>query len=334
MRLQCSPHHANSTLYPFVELLKHQLGWTPERDREPAELQAYLAQLGCDGELERAILANLVSGTDQAALATLTASQLADYTASLLARIVLAHARAGPAAVLVEDVHWADPTTIDLLQELVAAIVDRPVFLLMTGRPETAGILSQHGHVTSIRLARLPKSECNELIDRMTHVAPISESARSLILDKADGIPLFLEELTKLVLSADAAQLRNPAVPESLTHLLAAQLDKLGASRVVAQAASVIGRSFSYALLAAVCSLPDEEVEGALDQLVAAGVLVKEAGLGANQFSFRHALLRDAAYGTLLEQPRRALHYRVSSVLTDFFPEVAGERPEVVARHS
>jgi hypothetical protein len=167
----------------------------------------------------------------------------------------------------------------------------------------------------------------------MLSAATLSAASRSAILDKAEGIPLFLEELTKLLLAGDENRSREPPIPESLSDLLASQLDRLGATRSVAQMAAVIGRQFTRGMLSVAAGYPEEDVDTALDQLIAAGVLVRDGPEGSNAFSFRHALLRDAAYWSILDHSRRELHYRVGSVLADSFAELAMEHPEIVARH-
>jgi predicted ATPase len=298
IRLQCSSHHTNSTLYPCIELIKSQVGSgaaegvLPER-----QLSALLARFHLNEPLDGALLGVLLYGKAPEILASLSASQRKDLTLKLLTRLLCIQVKRRPTVLLVEDVHWADPTTIELLQDVLRMAADIPLFVLLTSRQDPAPSFAQRTSLTSIRLTRLPKRQCNELIDRMLNAAPLSSTARAMILDKAEGIPLFLEELTKLFLASDENCLRDSPIPESLSDLLASQLHKLGSTRGIAQAAAVIGRQFGRDMLARACGYTDEDTDTALDQLVAAGVIVREGPDGSPSFSFRHALLRDAAYG-------------------------------------
>lgn len=334
LHVQCSSHHTNSTLYPFVELIKGQIEALPAAAAPDEErLDAYLGAFGIvDQPLQRAVLAALISEAADEALSALSASQQKDLTLSLLTRLLQNQVAQRPTVLLVEDIHWADPTTIELLQDLIRLAASNRLLVLQTSRDDVVPGRASQSNVTCIRLTRLPRRECNELIDVTLNAAPLSCAARAAILEKAEGIPLFLEELTKLFLGADEHRLRGAQIPESLSDLLASQLDRLGSSRSVAQVAAVIGRQFTREMLALAAGRA-ERVDTALDQLIAAGVLVREGPVTANTFSFRHALLREAAYGSILDQARRELHYRIGGLLVDSFPEVAVEHPEVVAGH-
>jgi class 3 adenylate cyclase len=331
LRLQCSPHHANSTLYPLIAFFRDLLGVSAE-DAGPRRLQAFLAEAGVAGEADQALFEALVAGAEPPCLDLLSASQRKDLTLKLLTRLLLDQADRAPTALLVEDVHWADPSTLELLQEVVRSASSRRLLVLLTSRPGGAPGFAQ-SDVSSIQLARLPRQACNALIDRMLDAARLPPAARVLILEKSEGIPLFLEELTKLFLASDAGRLDDRRAPESLSDLLSSQLDRLGATRSVAQVAAVIGRAFPREMLAQACGRSATEIDTAIDQLLAAGILVRSGGDGAEAFTFRHALLRDAAYGSLLDPARRALHHKVADLLVDGFPEIAADNPEIVAGH-
>jgi hypothetical protein len=332
LRVQCSPHHTNSTLYPFIELINSSVRAADHPGAE-LELERFLERFGLGEPLDRALLRALVSQSGEEGLEALSASQKKDLTLKLLLRWLSFQIGAQPTVLLVEDIHWADPTTLELLQDILRLSARMPLLVLITSRGELGSSWVQQTNVTSIRLTRLPKNDCNELIDRLLSATSLSSSARSLILDKAEGIPLFLEELTKLLLAGDASRSRDSLIPQSLGDLLISQLDKLGATRRVAQMAAVIGRQFTRELLAHACGYAGEDIDIALDQLIAAGILVRVSPESTNAFSFRHALLRDAAYESVLDHSRRELHYRVGTVLVDLFPEVAIEHPELIARH-
>ncbi len=333
IRLQCSSHHANSTLYPCVELLKSGIGGAAEGAPLERQLALFLARFDLAGPLDHALLDTLVSGTTHEQLSPLSASQRMDLTQQLLLRLLCAQVERRPTVLLVEDIHWADPTTLELLRDVVRLAERMRLLVLLTSREDPAPNFAQRTSLTSIRLTRLPRKECNELIDETLSTAPLSAGARGTILEKAEGIPLFLEELTRLFLAADESALRDAPIPESLSDLLASQLDRLGSTRGIAQAAAVIGRQFSRDMLALACGYPQEETDTALDQLVSAGVIVREGSDASPTFSFRHALLRDAAYGSMLVHSRQRLHQSVGRLLVESFPELANDHPEVIAGH-
>lgn len=332
LRVQCSAHHSTSALFPVVEQLKARLGLAQGRDPDPVVARV-LGRLGMDDDVDRALLTELISVEGAQDALDLSASQRKRLTLSLLTRLVIRLANVRPTVLLVEDVHWADPTTLELLHELVEAAAHTRLFVLVTSRPEGAPKFSQQTNVTAVRLARLPREDCSALIDGMVRVNRLSSASRALILERAEGIPLFLEELTKLLLAVQPLDPNRPAVPESLSDLLAAQLDRLGPMRPVAQVAAAIGRAFPREMLALAWGHSDAEVESALDQLLAAGILVRDRSDAAQTYAFRHALLRDAAYRSLLEPARRRLHLQVGNMLIESFPELAAEQPEVVAHH-
>lgn len=332
LRLQCSPHHTNSTLYPFVELIKREIAEANEHGGSlEGRLDDFRRQFDLDRPLDGALLDALLARSENEALRSISAGKQKDLTLGLLTRMLAAQASSRPTAVLIEDVHWADPTTLELVQDVLRMASSTRLLVLLTSRQELqAGCVPQ---TTSIRLTRLPRRESNELIDRMVSDARLPADARTLILEKADGVPLFLEELTKLVLGADERRMRESRIPESLSGLLTSQLDRLGRTRSIAQLASIVGREITAGTLALAASCPVREIEMALDQLAAAGIMVRAGREDSEVFSFRHALLRDAAYGSILEPTRRELHLRVARLLIASFPQIVAAHPEVIAHH-
>ena len=333
LRVQCSPHHTNSALFPVIALIKARFGLSQEWRDVGARMALALRRLGLDDALHRALLTELIRAQDAPDAGNLSASRRKDLTLKLLTRMILCLARIRPTVLLIEDVHWADPTTLELLQELIEATAAKRVLVLLTSRLDGASSFAQQPNVTAIRLVRLPRADCNTLIDMMATTSELSSDSRALILERAEGIPLFLEELTKLLLVIQPLDRSSPVVPESLIDLLTAQLDRLGATRRVAQIASVIGRTFSRHMLASVTGYADTELEGTLDQLLAAGMFIRDRGEAEETYSFRHVLLRDAAYRSLLAPTRRALHLQVGNALIEGFPALAAEHPELVAHH-
>jgi predicted ATPase len=226
--------------------------------------------------------------------------------------------------VLCEDVHWADPTTRELLDQVIDRVRCRSVLLIATFRPEFAPPWASDRHVSTLSLGRLDRGPAAALVGEVIGGETLSPELVASILERADGVPLFLEELTRAVLASTAAE-AVPLVPATLQGSLLAQLNWLPEARNVAQVAVVIGREFPYDLLAATVGRPEEELRQALDQLVAAGICYGSIPSGHETYMFRHALLRDAAYESLLKSRRRELHARVAEVVAD--------EPELLAHH-
>ena len=254
-----------------------------------------------------------------------------------------AAARQNPVLMIFEDAHWTDPTTQEFFGRVVDRIRTLRVLLLVTFRPEFEAPWIGRPHVTTLTLDRLAERDVDAMIDRVGGNNRIPAAIRQDIKERADGIPLFVEEMTKAILEAgsDGEAWRTIgtvpppalAVPASLHASLMARLDRLGAAKEVAQVGAAIGREFSHALLAAAAGKPEAELGSALDRLINAGLLFRQ-GFGPNAtYLFKHALVQDAAYGTLLREPRRALHARIADVLQTRFTEIAESQPELLARH-
>jgi len=246
--------------------------------------------------------------------------------------------------MIFEDAQWADPTSLELFGRGVNRIANLPVLLLVTFRPEFEPSWIGQPHVTSLTLNRLTRREVEGLIDRVAGNKPPAANVREDIIERTDGVPLFVEEMTKAVLEAEsqhaaehmAAGIPSSAVtvPATLHASLMARLDRLGGSaKEVAQIGAAIGREFSHALLAAVVGKPEAELQAALDRIVAAGLLFRQGVPPHATYLFKHALVQDAAYGTLLRDPRRALHAQITDTLESQFADIAENQPEVLARH-
>jgi predicted ATPase len=245
--------------------------------------------------------------------------------------------------MIFEDAHWTDPTSLELLGRVVDRIATLRVLLIVTFRPEFEPPWIGRPHVTALTVNRLAQRNIEAMIDRVVGNRPIPASVRQDIIERTDGIPLFVEEMTKAVLEAASesearrtvAAVPSPAlaVPASLHASLMARLDRLGPAKDIAQIGAAIGREFSYALLATVLRKPEVELSSALDRLVAAGLLFRQGVPPHASYLFKHALVQDAAYGTLLREPRRALHARIAEALETQFTEIAEKQPELLARH-
>ena len=251
--------------------------------------------------------------------------------------------RTKPVLMMFEDAHWTDPTSLELFSRAVDRIAGLRVLLIVTFRPEFAPPWIGRSHVTALTLNRLAQRDINAMIDRVVGNKMLPMSIRQDIIERTDGIPLFVEEMTKAVLEAEgegeaqqtAAAVPSPAlaVPASLHASLMARLDRLGPAKEVAQVGAAIGREFSHPLLASVMRKPEAELGSALDRLIAAGLLFRQGVPPHASYLFKHALVQDAAYGTLLREPRRTLHARIAETLEGEFAEIAESQPELLARH-
>ena len=246
--------------------------------------------------------------------------------------------------MIFEDAHWADPTSLEAFGRTVDRIATKGVLLIATLRPEFAPPWIGQPHVTALTINRLTRREIEAMIDRVVGNKSLPANIRQDIIERTDGIPLFVEEMTKAVLEAGSeeeaaeravAAIPSPtvAVPPSLHASLMARLDRLGPAKEIAQIGAAIGREFSHALLAAVARKPERELNTALDRLIAAGLLFRQGVPPHAAYLFKHALVQDAAYGTLLREPRRTLHARIAETLESDFADIAENQPEVLARH-
>jgi hypothetical protein len=249
-----------------------------------------------------------------------------------------------PVLMILEDAHWADPTSLEVFGRAVDRIANLGVLLLITFRPEFGASWVGQPHVAALTINRLTRNEVEVMIDRVGGSKPLPADIRQDVIERTDGIPLFVEEMTKAVLEAEsrsaadhtATVISSPAlaIPATLRASLMARLDRLGGSaKEVAQIGAAIGREFSHALLAAVTRKPGADLEAELDRLIAAGLLFRQGVPPHTVYLFKHALVQDAAYGTLLREPRRALHARIAETLEGQFANIAEMQPELLARH-
>ena len=251
--------------------------------------------------------------------------------------------RQNPVLMMFEDAHWTDPTTLELFGRVVDRIRTLRVLLLVTFRSEFQAPWVGRPYVTALTINRLGERDISAMIDRVVGNKVLPANIRQDIIERTDGIPLFVEEMTKAVLEAEsqravehlAAAVPSSAlaVPASLQASLMARLDRLGPAKEVAQIGAAIGREFSHALLAAVVRKPQAELVSALDRLIDAGLMFRQGTPPHATYLFKHALVQDAAYGTLLREHRRALHARIAEALERQFAEIAESQPELLARH-
>ena len=273
----------------------------------------------------------------------LTPEQRRQRTLEALVSQMEALTRQNPVLMIFEDAHWTDPTSLEVFGRVVDRVRSLRALLIVTFRPEFDPPWVGRAYVTFLAINRLAEREILAMIDGVIGNKPLPANIRQDIIERTDGIPLFVEEMTKAVLEAEsqgavehlAAAVPSSAlaVPASLQASLMARLDRLGPAKEVAQIGAAIGREFSHSLLAAVVRKPETDINSALDRLFHAGLLFRQGVPPHATYLFKHALVQDAAYGTLLREPRRALHARIAETLEDQFAEIAENQPELLARH-
>ncbi|RWA97374.1 AAA family ATPase [Mesorhizobium sp.] len=342
LRYFCSPHHQDSALHPTIAQLERAAGL--ERDDPPErKLDKLAALLAPASPEDGALLAELLSLPTEGRFPPLqlTPQRKKEKTFDALLRQLEDLARQGPVLMLFEDVHWIDPSSRELLDLVVERVPLLPVLLLLTFRPEFQPPWTGQAHVTVLVLNRLDRREGAALVERVVGTGELPSDVVAEIIERTDGVPLFVEELTKAVLESGNARtvLSRAAatalnVPATLHASLMARLDRLGSTvKEVAQVGAVLGREFSYELLAAVAQRNAADLNGALDQLVGAGLVFCRGTRPLATYLFKHALVQDAAYGTLLRAKRQELHKRVADVLEEKWTEITDAQPELLAHH-
>ena len=339
--LQCSPYHADTAFFPFVQQITHAAGIT-SNDAVEDRLNKVATYAKHDLKIA-SLLASLMGldGTMRYEPLDGTPAELRTMTMQVLVDMFLADAMQIPLLMVVEDLHWVDPTSLELLDQIVAEAGHRKVLILATSRPVTAYAFSTPDMDTTLELSRLGQDEFHEMIARLTGDNSLPREIVKVIVKRTDGVPLFVEELTKTILESDAlvedagryhikGLLGDIAIPATLHDSLMARLDRLGDTKEIAQIAACIGREFSYALMARICDLPEELLAIALDKLTTAD-LIQRAGEGSHAiYIFKHALVRDAAYNSLLKDVRRKYHQRIlTATETDM-----DTTPEFLAIHA
>ena len=346
LRYFCSPQHTDSMFYPIIGQMERAAGLAHDDSRQVRldKLEAVLAQSSTSMR-DAALFAEMLSLANDGRYPALELAppQRRQRTLEALVSRIVALTRSSPALMVFEDVHWIDPTSMEVLGRMVDRLASLRVLLIVTFRPEFAPPWVGRAYVTALTINRLAQREIDAMIDHVVGKRFLPESLRKDIVGRTDGVPLFVEEMTKAVLEAEsegeaqraagAVPAPVPAVPASLHASLMARLDRLGPAKQVAQIGAVIGREFSYALLDAVARWEVAELNAALDGLTEAGLLFRQ-GFATNAiYLFKHALIQDAAYGTLLRGPRRALHARIVETLEYQFTEIAENQPELLAHH-
>jgi class 3 adenylate cyclase len=346
LRYFCSPQRADSAFHPIIGQMERAAGLAYD-DKPQAKLDkldAVLAQTSTSPR-DAALFAEMLSLPNDGRYPALELApeQRRQRTLETLTSQLAGLARQRPVLMIFEDVQWVDPTSLEVLGRTVDRIKTLPALLIVTFRPEFNAPWVGQSHVTSLTLNRLGEREAAAMIAHLLGNKELPADVLAEIVERTDGIPLFVEELTKAVLEAESegaarrtvAAVPSPAlaVPASLHASLMARLDRLGPAKEVAQIGSAIGREFSHALLVLVARKPEAALGSALDHLIQAGLLFRQGVPPHASYLFKHALVQDAAYGTLLREPRRALHARIAETLESQFAETAESQPEILARH-
>jgi class 3 adenylate cyclase/predicted ATPase len=346
LRYFCSPQHTDSAFYPIIGQMERAAGLAHDDTGRVKldKLDALLAHASTSMQ-DVSLFADMLSlpGNGRYPTLDMTSEQRRQRTLEALVSQVDALSRSTPVLMIFEDAHWTDPTSLEAISRVVDRLRTLRVLLIVTFRPEFDAPWIGRPNVTALTLNRLGNRDIGAMIDAVIGNKRLPPNVRQDIIERTDGIPLFVEEMTKAVLEAGSedAALLTPAgipsaalaVPPSLQASLMARLDRLGSAKEVAQIGAAIGREFSHAMLAAVARKLESELASALDRLIATGLLFRQGVPPHARYLFKHALVQDAAYGTLLREPRRALHARIAETLEGQFAEIAESQPELLARH-
>jgi len=345
LRYFCSPGRSNSALYPIISQIERAAGFEHEDSSQSkqAKFDALISRISTTAE-DRAVIADLLSlpsAGDEAKVGF--PQQRKQKTQETLLRELERLARAKPVLITFEDLHWADPTSVEILGRMIEGIQRMRVLALISFRPDFVPPWIGQQQVTLLMLNRLNPRDVETIVEQIAGRETLPTDVMQEIVERTTGVPLFVEELTKAILEAGATELRArvalssvPApreVPATLNASLMARLDRLGSAKEVAQIGATIGRQFSYELLAAVARLGDSELTACLDRLVQAGLLFRAGTPSSPHFLFKHALVQDAAYAALLRGRRQDLHARIALILEEQFQETREKHPELLAHH-
>jgi class 3 adenylate cyclase/predicted ATPase len=342
--LECraSPYTQESALHPVVELLRQALNLRADAPDQAnlARLEAGLENAGFEPAAAVPLMARFldVSLPDPGMEPALSPEGQRKQTLAMLVEWLLRLGRFQPAVLLMEDLHWMDPSTLELLGEILDQIPQTQVLLLVTYRPDFEPSWGARSHLTPMLLSRMTRAQLADLVRKAAQGRELPEAWVEGVVRHSDGVPLFAEELTKTILESTpepAARGETPElrIPETLQDSLMARLDALGPVKELAQLGSVLGREFSYDLLLAVSPLRQDELQRALDRAEREELFYRRGAPPDASYMFKHALLRDAAYQSLLHQAQRRIHRRVAETLVERMPQLAKDQPGLVAHH-
>jgi class 3 adenylate cyclase/predicted ATPase len=343
---QCSPHHISSPFFPIIEQLEHAARFerADSAKAKGTKLQALFAEAGAATPADIALFATLLSTpvAESNPSPTLSPQRQRALTIAALVRWIQQLSLVQPVVIKIADAHWIDSSTLELFTRCIASIKTARVLVLCTFRPEFSSSWSAESHVTMLHLDRLSREHTRTIIYDVAAGRKLPCPLQEQIVSRADGIPLFAEELTKAVLESgrlagtDARHTMDSSaavIPTTLLGSLTARLDRLGPSKEIAQFAAAIGREFSCRLLAAIAPLPPSGLQSALDHLVASGLVCVRGNPPDATYTFKHALIQDAAYATMVRSKRQQLHRQIADCLLANFPATVAAQPETIAHH-
>lgn len=343
LRYQCSPHYMNSALYPIIVQLEQAAQFTAHdnTDTKLAKLKVLLHEPDTVSGEDVASLASLLSLSregDRSLLELQSQQQREKTLAALLNRFEQLSSRL-PMLAIFEDLHWVDPSTLELLDRLIERAERLPILLLLTFRPEFSATWTEQTHVSLMALKRLSRRQSGVLVERVAGTNGLAADVQAEIVTRSDGVPLFIEELTRAVLESEESDVAHTAheklilVPSTLQDSLMARLDRLGPGKHVAQIGATIGREFTVELLRRVSDHAQSSLENGLQELVDAGLVYRRVTDTEGPYTFKHALIQDAAYNSQLRRTRRELHSRIAQALERIDGPTTEAAPELLGHH-
>lgn len=344
IEFRCSQYHQSTGFFPAVEYLTRLLDLEriPTSSDRLKVIEHYLSELGLGSPVEVTLLASLLSVPmdDRYPPLGVTPQRQKEMTDDFLRKWLRELSRRRPTLFIIEDLHWVDPTTLDLIKGHVENFEVGRLLTILTFRPEFQTPWRSFPHQTQIALSRLTKRQIADLMKRSAKRQDIPESVVQQVVERTDGVPLFIEEFTNLVVESgmlDGSVVSDAfvrqTIPATLQDLLIARLDRMASNPDVVQLASAIGREFPYSLLAAASDLPKNELQTELNKLVSAEVLFQKGRIPDAKYIFKHALIQDSAYRSLLKKRRQHFHLKIATALESYFPDVVESQPELLAQH-
>jgi class 3 adenylate cyclase/predicted ATPase len=348
LRLQCSPYYVNSAFWPSIDNFERALKFGREESPESKldKLEALIVTHYGRPLADVRFVASLLSipCEERYGSVSTTPQKHKDETLRTLVDLSEAAARKQPSVMLVEDLHWADPTTLEVMDLLINRVKAMPLLVVLTHRPEFQSRWSNHGHVTGLNLAKLTRAQSAAMVSKVAGGKALPGDLLEQILAKTDGVPLFVEELTKSILESGglkevgerydyAGSAHEISIPTTLRDSLMARLDRFAPVKEVAQIGAAIGREFGYELVAAVAPMAQAQLDDGLERLIESGLAFRRGAPPDATYTFKHALVQDAAYDSLLKSRRQELHGKISRVIEERFPQVKDAEPEVLAHH-
>ncbi len=348
LRFQCSPYYVNSAFYPSIDNFARALKFSRDETIESKldKLEALIVSRNGRPLADVRFIASLLSIPCEQRYGPLlmTPQKFKDETLRSLVDLTEAAAVKHPRVMLYEDAHWADPTSVEVLDLLIDRVRAIPLLIVLTHRPEFQSSWSQHGHVTALNLSKLTRAQSGEIVSKLAGGKALPAGLADQILSKTDGVPLYVEELTKSILESGelkdagdhyeyAGAARSVTIPATLRDSLTARLDRSPAAKEIAQIGAAIGRGFSYELIAAVAPHTKTGLDSALNQLTESGLAFRRGTPPEANYTFKHALVQDAAYDSLLKTKRQELHANIASAIERTRPTSTDTEPELLAHH-